>query len=127
MARSAAPLTEHAAIHEGQTLWWVASSNSREEGEVRVLSIAGEIAHMDNDVALDLRTMNAVPDPISRGRCFPSQEDHQQSLRLISAWADFCRDVAAARLPEGFTEADIQRLRKKLGIDHFTSTRSRRQ
>lgn len=103
-------------IQPGMSLWWVTSANSREEGEVQVISIDGKRASLSNGVLLNLDTLNAVADPVPRGRCYTSREEYKSSLRLIHEWADFVTDVRAAAIPTQLTVADIGAIRQLLGI-----------
>lgn len=103
-------------IQPGMSLWWVTSANSREEGEVQVISIDGKRASLSNGVHINMDTMNAVADPVPRGRCYMSQEEYTSSLRLIHEWADFVMDVRGAAIPNQLTVADIGAIRQLLGI-----------
>jgi hypothetical protein len=103
-------------IESGASLWWVTSANSREEGEVTVLSVDGQRALLSNGATLDLQTMNAIADPVPRGRCYRTRDEHMASLRLQQEWADFVMDVRSTALPKALTVADIGAIRQLLGI-----------
>ena len=105
-----------ATIEIGASLWWVTSANSREEGEVTVLSVEGQHAWLSNGAVLELQTMNAVADPVPRGRCYRTRDEHLESLRLLQEWADFVVDVRSTALPKALTVADIGAIRQLLGI-----------
>lgn len=107
----------------GTKLWWVSSANSREEGEVAVTALDGRRATLSNGAVLDLDNMNAIPDPISRGRCFASQEEHLSSLRLIDEWADFVRDIQGHARPQNMTVEDLRALRLLLRMGENTRRR----
>ena len=103
-------------IESGASRWWVTSANSREEGEVTVLSVDGQRALLSNGATLDLQTMNAIADPVPRGRCYRTRDEHMASLRLQQEWADFVMDVWSTALPKALTVADIGAIRQLLGI-----------
>lgn len=100
----------------GMRLWWVDDSHRQEEGEVTVTKVQGNVAELSNGITLNLGTMCAVPDPISRGRCYRSREDKQAAYRLIDEWADFTRDVSTLLRPKGIDVEGIRALRAQLGI-----------
>lgn len=103
-------------IETGSTLWWVTSANSREEGEVTVTKVDGQRASLSNGAVIDLVSMNAIPDPIPRGRCYLTSEEYRSSLRLLQEWSDFVIDVRSTTLPRNLTTADIAAIRQLLGI-----------
>lgn len=70
-------------IAVGTKPWWGSSANSREEGAVAVTAVDGRRATLSKGAVLDLGNMKVIPDPISRGRCFASQDEHLSSQRLI--------------------------------------------
>lgn len=100
----------------GATLWWVDDSHRREEGEVTVIGLQGRRAELSNGILLDLDSMCAVPDPISRGRCYLSREDKLAAHRLIDDWAEFTRDVSTLLRPKGIDVEGIRALRAQLGV-----------
>ena len=109
-------MTSTSTIETGSTLWWVTSANSREEGEVTVTKVDGQRASLSNGAVIDLVSMNAIPDPIPRGRCYLTSEEYRSSLRLLQEWSDFVIDVRSATLPRNLTTADIAAIRQLLGI-----------
>ena len=107
----------------GSRLWWVGDTRSLPSGEVTITALDGNRAMLSNGVLLDLDTMNAVPDPVSRGRCYPSREKYEARALLIDEWADFCRDVSSVSLPDGIDVEGIRALRAQLGIEDFRKPR----
>lgn len=104
------------SIALGASLWWVSSANTREECEVSVIRVDGQRASLSNGADIDLDTLNAIADPISRGRCYLTRDEHLESLRLIEEWADFVRDVRSVARPKNISVAEIGELRNHLGI-----------
>jgi hypothetical protein len=72
---------------------------------------------LNNGQALSLASMQCKDGgPISPGRCFLSREAHQESKRLIREWADFTRDLQAARMPSDISFEAIAELRLRWGM-----------
>lgn len=110
------PAAPRPLITVGQALWWVTSANSRDEGQVTVLKIDGNLAQLCNGATLNLDSMNAIPDPVPLGRCYLSREEHQASLRLLDEWADFCRDINGISMPKDISTDDIRAYRMRFGM-----------
>lgn len=68
-----------------------------------------------NGATLDLQTMNAIADPVPRGRCYRTRDEYTASLRLQQEWADFVMDVRSTALPKALTVVDIGAIRQLLG------------
>ena len=108
--------TSDATIVPGTTLWWVTAANSNDEGEVTVNSIDGRHATLSNGVILDLDTMNAIPNPVPRGRCYLSRDEMLGSLRLMHEWSDFFQDLRSMTMPKKISIADIAAIRQLVGL-----------
>lgn len=124
---SNAPAQEPAPNQEGgvgSRLWWVGDTHRLTSGEVTITTLEGNRAMLSNGVLLDLDTMNAVPDPVSCGRCYASREEYEARALLLDEWADFCRDVSSVSLPDGIDVEGIRALRAQLGIKDFRRPRS---
>lgn len=104
------------SIAIGSSLWWVSAANTREECEVSVVGVEGQRASLSNGAVINLDTMNAIADPISRGRCHLTRDEHLESLRVLCEWADFVQDLGSTSRPKNITVAEIGDLRLRLGI-----------